>query len=60
MKNILVIGGTRNMGYAFTKQLVASGHRVTILNRGMTGDDLGTSVFRLHADRTDVRKCGGH
>lgn len=54
MKNILVIGGTRNMGYAFTQELVAAGHRVTILNRGVTGDDLGTSVFRLHADRTDI------
>ena len=54
MKNILVIGGTRNMGYVFTKQLVAAGHRVTILNRGIQGDDLGNSVSRLHVDRTDV------
>jgi nucleoside-diphosphate-sugar epimerase len=54
MKNILVIGGTRNMGYAFTKELVAAGHRVTILNRGIQGDDLGHSVSRLHVDRTDI------
>ncbi len=54
MKNILVIGGTRNMGYTFTRQLMAEGHRVTILNRGMQSDDLGSSVSRLHADRTDV------
>lgn len=54
MKNILVIGGTRNMGYSLTQQLIEAGHRVTLLNRGMQADDLPPTIARLRADRTDM------
>ena len=55
-KNILIIGGTRNMGYYLAKQLIASGHNLTILNRGIAQDDLPDTVYRLHADRTDTNQ----
>lgn len=56
MKNILIIGGTRNMGHFLTQSLVDAGHRVTILNRGMSEDSLPESVYRLRADRTDSQQ----
>ncbi len=51
--HILIIGGTRNMGLALAGSLLASGHRVTILNRGKTPDSLPDEIERLRADRTD-------
>lgn len=56
MKNILVIGGTRNMGYQFVLRAVEAGHTVTVLNRGVTPVDLPDSVARLRADRTDMQQ----
>ncbi len=53
MKNILVIGGTRNMGYQFVLRAVEAGHKVTVLNRGVTQVELPDAVARLRADRTD-------
>jgi nucleoside-diphosphate-sugar epimerase len=53
MSNILIIGGTRNLGYALGLQLLEAGHHVTILNRGITPDHLPEAVERLRADRTD-------
>lgn len=55
-KNVLIIGGTRNMGYYLAKQLLASGHNLTILNRGITQDDLPDTIHRLHADRTETNQ----
>lgn len=49
--NVLVIGGTRFMGYALVWRLLAAGHQVTILNRGRTPDPFGAQVERLVADR---------
>ncbi len=51
--NILVIGGTRNMGHFLTLSLLAAGHTVTVLNRGKTRDELPEEVERLRADRTE-------
>jgi nucleoside-diphosphate-sugar epimerase len=51
---ILIIGGTRNLGHLLTHQLLDVGHRVTVLNRGKTRDELPERVERLHADRTDA------
>lgn len=51
--HILIIGGTRNMGLTLAHNLLRSGHRVTILNRGKTPDSLPADVERLRADRTD-------
>jgi nucleoside-diphosphate-sugar epimerase len=49
---VLVIGGTRFMGYGLTWRLLAGGHRVTLLNRGLTADPFGERVRRLRGDRT--------
>ncbi|MBK8020246.1 MAG: NAD-dependent epimerase/dehydratase family protein [Chloroflexi bacterium] len=51
--NILILGGTRNIGHFLTHRLVADGHRVAVLNRGRTPDELPVSVERLVADRTE-------
>lgn len=50
--NILIIGGTRNMGHLLALALLEAGHRVTVFNRGLTGDNLPEAVNRLHGDRT--------
>lgn len=51
--NILIIGGTRHIGYYLTQHLLQAGHRLTLLNRGLTRDDLPEEVGRLRCDRTD-------
>ncbi len=56
MKNILVIGGTRNVGYQLVQRLLEDGYNVTILNRGMGEDDLPEGVHRLRADRTNAQQ----
>ncbi|MFL5261515.1 MAG: NAD-dependent epimerase/dehydratase family protein [Anaeromyxobacteraceae bacterium] len=48
---VLVIGGTRFVGYGLVWRLLAGGHRVTVLNRGVTRDPFGERVERLVADR---------
>jgi nucleoside-diphosphate-sugar epimerase len=50
---ILIIGGTRNVGHFLVHDLVRAGHRVTIINRGIERDELPSEVVRLRADRTD-------
>lgn len=49
---ILVIGGTRFLGYHLVRKLLAQGHEVTLFNRGLTPDDFGQAVKRLKGDRT--------
>jgi nucleoside-diphosphate-sugar epimerase len=51
---ILVLGGTRNLGHDLVLHLIATGHRVSVLNRGVTPDSLPDQVERLRADRTDA------
>lgn len=51
--NILVIGGTRNLGHSLVHRLIDLGHHVTVFNRGKTADQLPDSVERLRGDRTD-------
>lgn len=55
---ILVIGGTRNLGPDLVGLLLEAGHRVTILNRGQTRDDLPGEVERLRADRSEPLQLG--
>jgi nucleoside-diphosphate-sugar epimerase len=47
----LVLGGTRFVGLHLVKHLTKSGHRVTVLNRGLTESILPDTVARLKADR---------
>ena len=51
--NILIIGGTRNVGHFLALELLSAGHTVTMLNRGKTPDHLPDEIERLRADRTD-------
>ena len=55
-KKILIIGGTQNMGYYLAKTLAESGADLTVLNRGITKDELPGSIHRLHVDRTDSQQ----
>lgn len=50
--NVLVIGGTRFVGYQLVWRLLAGGHRVTLFNRGLLPDPFGDRVERIHGDRT--------
>lgn len=49
---VLVIGGTRFVGYQLVWRLLAGGHAVTLLNRGSQSDPFGARVERLRGDRT--------
>lgn len=49
--NLLVLGGTRFVGRQMVLELLARGHRVTLLTRGQTDDDLPPEVERLRGDR---------
>jgi nucleoside-diphosphate-sugar epimerase len=55
-KRVLIIGGTRNMGYYLSRRLAESGYDLTLLNRGITKDDLPRSIHRLRVDRTDHKQ----
>ncbi|MBI1853590.1 MAG: NAD-dependent epimerase/dehydratase family protein, partial [Planctomycetes bacterium] len=48
---VLVIGGSVFVGAHTVRALVSRGHAVTILNRGVTPDNHGNRVRRIHADR---------
>ncbi len=50
---VLVLGGSLFNGRSLVHRLVASGHDVTVSNRGRTEVDLPPGVGRIVADRTD-------
>jgi nucleoside-diphosphate-sugar epimerase len=50
---ILIIGGTRNIGHLLAQRFHEDGHHVTVLNRGVSQDDLPGDIARLRCDRTD-------
>lgn len=50
---LLIIGGTRNVGYFLTLDLLRNGHHVSVFNRGKTADQLPTDIERLRGDRSD-------
>ena len=54
MADILILGGTRNLGHFTALSLLDAGHNVTVLNRGVTSDALPANVERLRADRRDT------
>lgn len=53
---ILIIGGTRNIGYFLAQRLYDENHHVTILNRGISRDDLPDDIARLRCDRNDRKQ----
>lgn len=53
MADVLILGGTRNLGHLTALALLEAGHDVSMLNRGMTPDELPPAVRRLRADRSD-------
>jgi nucleoside-diphosphate-sugar epimerase len=57
-RSALVIGGTRNLGPDLVAALRARGDLVTVLNRGVTLDDLPADIERLRADRSDAATLG--
>jgi nucleoside-diphosphate-sugar epimerase len=54
MADVLILGGTRNLGHFTAQALLDAGHSVTVLNRGQTPDRLPRGVRRLRADRHDT------
>ncbi|MEO8194078.1 MAG: NAD-dependent epimerase/dehydratase family protein [Gemmatimonadales bacterium] len=53
MAQVLILGGTRNLGHVTALSLLESGHDVAILNRGRTPDELPAEIERIRADRED-------
>lgn len=51
--NILIIGGTRFVGLHIGEELLAQGHTITLLNRGVTPDPFPEEIQRLRADRNN-------
>jgi nucleoside-diphosphate-sugar epimerase len=49
---VLVVGGTRFVGYDLVWRLLAGGDEVTLFNRGRLPDPFGDRVERLRGDRT--------
>jgi len=49
--DILILGGTRFVGRHIVEALLDGGHRVSVLTRGKSPDELPASVERLQGDR---------
>ena len=49
--HVLIIGGTRFVGYLLTWRLLACGHRVTLVTGGTLTDPFADRVERLRCDR---------
>ncbi|MFQ5721953.1 MAG: NAD-dependent epimerase/dehydratase family protein [Candidatus Aminicenantales bacterium] len=56
---ILIIGGSRFVGYHLARYLLEEGHQLTLFNRGQTGDDFGQRVTRLKGDRYNWQQFSG-
>lgn len=50
--DVLIIGGTRFVGYQLAWRLLARGDRLTLLNRGTRPDPFGDRVERIAVDRS--------
>jgi nucleoside-diphosphate-sugar epimerase len=55
MTHVLFLGGTRFIGAAAVRALVADGHAVTVFHRGTTEAPLPASVRHIHGDRAELR-----
>ncbi len=54
-KRILIFGGARFHGYLLGERLLASGHAVSVLNRGQYRRSYPAGITALAADRNDPR-----
>ncbi|GGL02381.1 NAD-dependent epimerase/dehydratase family protein [Deinococcus radiotolerans] len=52
--DILILGGTQFVGRHIVMAFLAAGHRVSILTRGRTADELPAEIERLRGDRSEV------
>jgi nucleoside-diphosphate-sugar epimerase len=53
---ILIIGGSKFLGYHLTHSLIGNDFHVTLFNRGQTEDNFGDSVERIKGDRKDYNR----
>ena len=51
MSRILILGGTRNLGHVTAVHLLSAGHEVSVLNRGITPDELPEGIERIRGTR---------
>jgi nucleoside-diphosphate-sugar epimerase len=58
MSRILILGGTRNLGHVTAVHLLEAGHDVSVLNRGVTPDELPEGIERIRATRGDGSLSG--
>ena len=58
MADTLILGGTRNLGHVTALALLEAGHKVSVMNRGVTPDELPPDVHRLRGDRADSNQMG--
>jgi len=56
---ILIIGGSRFLGYHLTRYLLDEGHKITLFNRGQSGDDFGRKVKKIRGDRYNWQQFSG-
>ena len=54
--DVLIIGGTRFLGYHLVHRLLQEGVHVTLFHRGIHGDDFGDRVERILGDRKNYKK----
>jgi 2'-hydroxyisoflavone reductase len=50
---VLILGGSQFLGRHIVETLLAGGHAVSVLNRGVSPDELPTQVERLRGDRDE-------
>jgi nucleoside-diphosphate-sugar epimerase len=53
--HVLIIGGTRFIGFATAKRLLELGHTVTLFHRGETGSDLLPEIQHIHGNRKKLK-----
>jgi nucleoside-diphosphate-sugar epimerase len=54
MAHVLFLGGTRFIGAAAVRALIADGHSVTVFHRGTTENPLPDAVRHIHGDRAEL------